>query len=386
MISVQTAALRRAIGIAAKTTDRRATIPVLNSLKVSANGALHIEACNLDQWMRASIAYDGPEAAPFLIRDQRYLCHVLKGGDDIASLRSVDGRLACDVGAMSIVEKDGAHVDDFPLRREVATVEMSATLGAAALSLIAKVSGAMSSEETRYYLSGIFIERTGDWSFRAVATDGHRLHVADIAAPDLTGEATGILPSKAVRTLTGIFGRTEAVSLKFGRAVSSNAVTDTAPQSPTSAPIVTIEGKAGDIGLSLSTKLIDGTFPDYRRVIPAGHAHHVEADLAALLRAIVALTPPWSRETPALKLNFAGQSLTVSLKSAIFADASIVVPLKAPVASPIEIGFNGLYLVELLTCLAGPSVVIGMDNASAPTRFESPEDTSFFGILMPMRV
>jgi DNA polymerase-3 subunit beta len=234
--------------------------------------------------------------------------------------------------------------------------------------LIEKTRFAISTDETRYYLNGIYIEakETPDGAFlRAVATDGHRLARMDTALPEGAAGMPGIiLPRKTVQELAKLLAdHADEVFVEL----SANKV----------------RFKAGDI--VLTSKLIDGTFPDYQRVIPQGNdkiMHIVKADFISAVDRVSTLS---SEKGRAVKLNISGGKLVLSVNNPESGSATEEMALEYE-GDALEIGFNARYLIDIASQFGSERAVFKMSDPSAPTVLQEEGDTSALYVLMPMRV
>jgi len=243
------------------------------------------------------------------------------------------------------------------------------TLGAADLKrLIEKTQFAISTEETRYYLNGIYLhtmESGGRAVLRAVATDGHRLARVETDAPAAAAGMPGvIIPRKAVA---------EIIKL----------IDDAGEQ-------ITVELSPNKIRLALGTvvltsKLIDGTFPDYQRVIPAGNDKRLVVDKGDFAAAVDRVSTISSERGRAVKMALSDGRLTLSVTNPDSGSAieEIEVDYDAP---PIDIGFNARYLLDIAGQLEGDTALFMLADPGSPTLIQDREGASALYVLMPMRV
>jgi DNA polymerase-3 subunit beta len=230
--------------------------------------------------------------------------------------------------------------------------------------LFDRASFAISSEETRYYLNGIYLHRSGEM-LRAVATDGHRLARVDVSAPAGSDGMPGVIvPRKMVaQVLRLIEGAKDDVAVSLS-----------------SAKIVVEAG-----GARIASKLIDGTFPDYARVIPADNQRLCIAPRLELAAAVGRIATISSEKGRAGKFSFAPDGLTASVTNpdAGSAEESIDVTYAA---EPMEIGFNTNYFAEVLDQIPEDRVRLEMDGPGSPVIIRGEGATAALYVLMPMRV
>ena len=257
---------------------------------------------------------------------------------------------------------------DFP---DLAAGDMTHTFKVAAADLkrlIDKTQFAISTEETRYYLNGIYLHTAGTAKaamLRAVATDGHRLAQVEF---DLPAGATGmpgvIVPRKTVGEVQRLIADTEGevtVELSQGK----------------------IRFTLGDV--VLTSKLIDGTFPDYGRVIPAGNDKELIVDKKEFEQAVDRVSTVSSERGRAVKLSLSNGKLMLSVTNPD--SGSATEEIEAEYASdPLDIGFNSRYLLDIAAQLEGEAAVLKLADPGSPTLIQDREAKGALYVLMPMRV
>ena len=396
MIKVDSRAFVRAAKVATSCIER-STVPILEQLHVHANGALALSATDMDMTVETRIDYDGRPQAPFMLGHVREILAAIGhvGGAQIGLEPGEDTALKVTGQDLAIDVRDCQVVDDWPVMNDMSEPMLSGTLGQRELRLVRRVARAMSAEETRYYLNGLFVHQLDAWTLRCVATDGHRLTCADLKMPDMMGDLNGlgshpksegvIIPRKMINLMLAQLCKTDDVHLGIGRAVAHNADADVAPDKA-GRPIVDLIGMQADVRVRMLSKTIDGTFPDYARVVPTTNDKRVAVKAAALRRAINALASLSDSElTPAIKLGVVNDTLSVSVNYPS-AHASMTVPCVATGADGFSIGFNGRYLLDILRDLPGEDVVFELADAAAPTIIRDPSESDIFSVLMPMRL
>jgi DNA polymerase-3 subunit beta len=243
------------------------------------------------------------------------------------------------------------------------------TIGAGALKrMIDKTQFAISTEETRYYLNGIFLHTVdvgGTLMLRAVATDGHRLARVETPAPKGAGGMPGVIaPRKAVgEVLKLLEDLTQDVEIEISTAKA--------------------RFQFGDV--MLTTKLIDGTFPDYARVIPTGNDKRLVVEKDPFEKAVDRVSTLSSERGRAIKLAIADGKMTLSVNNPDSGSASeeIEVDYDSP---PIDIGFNARYLLDIVGQLSGDTALIRLADPGSPTLIQDRDGASALYVLMPLRV
>jgi len=259
-------------------------------------------------------------------------------------------------------------VDDYPVMSG-GELPHSFVLAANELkTLIDRTRFAISSEETRYYLNGIYLHgatSSGVAVLRAVATDGHRLARVEIPLPEGAAGIPGIIvPRKTIGELRKLL---EETSLDVTVSLSESKIRFTFDS------------------VTLTSKLIDGTFPDYERVIPTDNDKVLEVDCRAFSHAVDRVSAISTEKSRAIKLAVEKGNITLSASSP--ENGSAVEELEAVYDSiPIEIGFNSRYLLEILAQIEGDAARFAMADSGSPTVVREVTDSSAVYVLMPMRV
>ena len=370
-LTIERAALLKALNHVQSVVERRNTIPILSNVKLEGReGQVTLNATDMDldivEGVAAEVTRSGATTAPAhtlyeIIRKlpEGSQVEIEQGGDD--------GQLTLRSGRSKFVLA-ALPVDDFPLMSG-GELPHSFLLAAEELkALIDRTRFAISNEETRYYLNGIYLHAAtsgGVQVLRAVATDGHRLARVEVPLPEgATGMPGVIVPRKTVAELRKLLDETtQQVTVSLSetkiRFAFDNAV--------------------------VTSKLIDGTFPDYERVIPADNDKVLEVDCRALAQAVDRVSAISTEKSRAIKLSVEKGGLTLSASS--LENGSAVEELEAAYDSgPIEIGFNSRYLMEILAQIEGDAARFSMADSGSPTVVREVADDSAVYVLMPMRV
>lgn len=390
-ISLPTKKFEQVIGIAARALERRNTIPILSMLRCRTNGSFEVTGTDLDVMITAKVDHGGGPGAEFIIPQPLNLAATVSlGGGDKVRLTPADGQLGVSSGSVAIQVKANLPADNFPdLSTSLATEDWSATLSHEQLRSLQRITSAISTEETRYYLNGIHLH--GDNGlYRAVATDGHRLCWVDLALPDANGDLPPvIIPRKAVRLMLQLAGKPSPDDAGIALTIGSNSIPNkdasTAPERARSASRARWNLGVEGADVSLTTKLIDGTFPDYRRVIPTANDKAALFKTADLRRAVAAVSIG-SGKFRALRMEL---TIKGAIFSASYADTGIdkSIGIACDHGHPgFSIGFNGSYLMSMLEAARGEEIAITFSDAAGPALITNPADTAWGGVLMPMRV
>ena len=387
-IETTSADFRRAITLASRVIERRNPIPVLEAVRCHANGSFEATGTDLDMAIVATVPRAAGPVMDFVLKSPQSVTHALgAAGGKTVSITCGKDNVSLNSGSLDlIVETHG--VDTFPMDMARPLDRLfSATLSGSHLAMIGRVAGAMSTEETRYYLNGIQLRSMGGTTLRASATDGHRLYIADIEVPDANGvlEQPLIIPRKAVGILLELArGATDGIRFQVGSAAIPNSIDSTAPEKPGSRRVgFAVAQRSAEV--ALYSKLIDGTFPDVDRVIPTGADKQALFKTADLRRGLSAISGH-SREVRAAKLDFKkpGEMTLSAAYVGIGLSASVKIPCEHNAAGYV-VGFNGGYLTSILSASGGEEVSFDMTSADHPMIVRNPADTAWKGIIMPMR-
>ena len=227
---------------------------------------------------------------------------------------------------------------------------------------------AISTEETRYYLNGIYLHATKAKNvdvLRAVATDGHRLARVEMAAPQGAMGIPGIIvPRKTVNEVRKLIDEAAGV---IEIALSESKV------------------RFKFDNVVITSKLIDGTFPDYERVIPAGNDRFLDASTRVLSAAVDRVATISTEKSRAVKLNLSPGHLMLSATSAEAGSATEEIEVNYD-AALMETGFNARYLLDILQQIEGEGTRFSLADSSAPAIIQDVADASALYVLMPMRV
>jgi len=367
--TIERAALLKVVAHVSRVVERRNTYPILaNVLITAADGQITLRATDLD--------IEITESAQAII-DAPGKTTVPAGTLHEIVRKAAEGALTFTLGENDIVIKSGRSrfslnilsPESFP-DLKVGTFTHEFTMPAADLArIIAKTAFAISTEETRYYLNGIFLHVDEDEKrmpvLRGVATDGHRMARCECPAPDGSNGMPGIIvPRKAVGEISKLLDAGGDIKVE---------VSDTK-----------IRIAIG--GVSLLSKLIEGTFPDYKRVTPALSntvASVKVSDLRAAIDRVSVISS--DRGGKAVKFKLETGKLEISVTNPDHGDS--VEDMDAIwEAEPFEIGFNARYANDILGIVSGKQVSISVSEPGSPTRLFAEDDPSTLFVLMPMRI
>jgi len=364
--TIERATLLKSLGHVQSVVERRNTIPILSNVLIEAlaDGGIRLMATDLDLQILETVDAQVEQAGATTISAHTLfdIARKLPEGAQV-SLSAVDGKMAVNAGRARF-NLSTLPRDDFPIIAE-GELPTKFELPAATLrQIIDKTRFAISTEETRYYLNGIFMHVADD-VLKAAATDGHRLARVTVAKPDgAEGMPDIIVPRKCVGELRKLL----------------DEVDGTVEVSLSATKIRFVLGHA-----VLTSKLIDGTFPDYSRVIPTGNDKLLTIDPKSFMQGVDRVATIASEKTRAVKMALDRDKITLSVTSPENGTAAEEVPGEYS-ASGFEIGFNAKYLMDILGQVEGDTVEVHLADAAAPTLIRENDKAAALYVLMPMRV
>ena len=370
-VTVERGALLKSLGHVHRVVERRNTIPILSNVLLRAeDGALSLKATDLDLEVTESLPADVGQAGATTVPAHVLYDIVRKLADgsqvslettgDVGQIVIRSGRSRFNLQALPETDFPDLAAGDMGHRFSLPAGELK--------RLIEKTQFAISTEETRYYLNGIYLhtlENNGRLVLRAVATDGHRLARVETDAPAGSGGMPGVIvPRKAVAEI-----------IKLIDDAGEQIVVELSPTKIrlTLGPVL------------LMSKLIDGTFPDYQRVIPAGNDKFLTVDKADFSSAVDRVSTISSERGRAVKLSLADRRLTLSVTNPDSGSAVEEVEVDYD-NTPLDIGFNARYLLDIASQLDGDTALFKLADPGSPTVIQDREGASALYVLMPMRV
>jgi DNA polymerase-3 subunit beta len=368
--TIERATLLKGLSHVQSVVERRNTIPILSNvlIEATAEGQLKLMATDLDLQINENVAaaVDQPGATTVSAHTLFDIARKLPEGAQV-SLSAADGRMAI-VAGRARFSLGTLPRDDFPVIAEGELPHQFELPVETLKQIIDKTRFAISTEETRYYLNGIFLhvaEDNGTAVLKAAATDGHRLARVTVERP---GGAEGmpdvIVPRKCIAELRKLL---DEVDGSVGVSLSATKI-------------------RFDLGPAvLTSKLIDGTFPDYSRVIPTGNDKILKLDPKSFMEGVDRVSTIATEKTRAVKMALDRDKITLSVTSPENGTAAEEVPGDYA-AAPFEIGFNSRYLLDILGQIDTDIVEVHLADAAAPTLIRENDKAPALYVLMPMRV
>ncbi|NVO56866.1 DNA polymerase III subunit beta [Rhodobacteraceae bacterium B1Z28] len=371
-ISIERGTLLKAVSQAQSVVERRNTIPILANVLIEAEGdQVQFRATDLDIEVvdKAPAQVEKAGATTVAATTLHEIVRKLPDGALVTlTADNAAGRLTVEAGrsnfSLATLPKE-----DFPV---MASSEYASNFTASAAllrRLFDKSKFAISTEETRYYLNGVYMHVTdgpeGGKVLRCVATDGHRLARIDADCPDGAADMSGVIvPRKTVGELRKLL---EDDEMDIAVSVSETKVRFATPD------------------ITLTSKVIDGTFPDYTRVIPQGNTRKMEVDAAEFAQAVDRVATVSSERSRAVKLQLDGDKLVLSVNAPDSGAAEEELAV-AYGDERLEIGFNAKYLLEIASQVDRENAVFLFNSAGDPTLMREGNDQSAVYVVMPMRV
>ncbi|MGO8673704.1 MAG: DNA polymerase III subunit beta [Capsulimonadaceae bacterium] len=362
------------IQIVGKAVATRTSLPILTHVRIAAaNGRLSLMATDLEMWMEhtlatASVLSEGAATAP-----QRNLTDLLAAMPDADVALTVDEdssalHMRCNKANYKLL---GLPADEYPLLPQVVG-ESSFVIDRAILrEAIKQTLFATSSDETRAILTGVLLVFQGE-TVRLVATDTHRLAVRDCPVRSGSGSASAIVPARAMSELQRIVG-TEGGAVEV--VLSANQIQ------------FKVTDSRGDT--TLISRLIDGQFPNYERVIPTTATRVLTLEREPLVAAIrrAAIVAKDNSNRIVLRTTEDGERLTLTAESGSVGNAYEEIEVaRSGDDDPVEIAFNAKYLADVLSVLDGDGLRLELTESLRPGVVKPTDNPEYLCVLMPMQV
>lgn len=366
--TVQRDALLKPLTIVAGAVERRQTMPILSNMLFQLKGnKLTITGTDLEVELTANVIVEAETDGEATIPARKFvdICKSLPDGCEI-KLAVEDSKAVLRSGK-SRFSLTTLPATDFPaVQRDKKSFSISVNQKNFG-QLIHKTAFSMAQQDVRYYLNGMLWELTVD-NLRAVATDGHRLAVADIGFEESKNieEKQVIVPRKGILELTRLLSDDEGsvIELEFG----ANH----------------IRAEAGD--LVFVSKLVDGKFPDYQRVLPKGGNKLVVADRTGLRAALTRTAILSNEKFRGVRFLLESGVLGIQANNPEQEEASEEVSVDYQGES-LEMGFNVSYLIEVLGVLASENINITLSDANSSALIQDSDETNnAMYVVMPMRL
>ena len=352
----------------------RHTLPILSNIILEAkDDKLILSSTNLDIYCSDKIKAEVLQSGEVSVSAVTFfeIIKRLPSGSEVLMIME-DGeneiRLTCGRSKFNL---STLKTDDFPI---ISDNDLSTNFVLSAdelIRIIDKTKFAVSNEETRYYLNGIFLhkaERNSIQFLRAVATDGHRLAQYDIPLPQGAEDITGIIiPKKTIYELRKVLDDANGdVSVSLNENKIKFSFND----------------------LKVVSKVIDGTFPDYTKVIPQKNDKNFKtnnSDLKNAIDRVSAVAANEESKSKAIKFCIENNSLSLSVESQSKGSANEMIDVNYS-GDKVDIGFNSKYIIDICNEVDGDEISISLSDSISPAIILDKTDENLFFVLMPMRI
>lgn len=367
-LTIDRGAFIKALSHVQSVVERRNTIPILSNILMDAEGtALKLTATDLDiEASDSTIAHvDKPGRITAPAQTLFEVVRKLPDGADVELLLDTDTQRLIITSGRARFALPTLPADDFQTMAKDDAAHTFEIEAAELRRLIDKTRFAISTEETRYYLNGVYLHGAEGGKLRAVATDGHRLALADADAPSGAENLPGVIvPRKAVGEIRRLLDDApESVVMAFS---------DT--------KIVIRVGEA-----ELTSKLIDGSFPDYSRVIPKDNQQMLSIDKSDFKGAVDRVATVSAERSRSVKMSLETGKVILQVSNAETGQG--VEELEADYnGEPMEIGFNARYLLDVANQIEGDEAKFELNDSASPARVIDSADPAAQYVLMPLRV
>lgn len=368
-VSIQKEDLQNSLSHIYTITERKSTIPILCNVKLEAEESLKISGINVDMEIIETAKSNVLTAGSTTVAAHTFHDVVRKLPAGVVDLELEKDSLIIRAGK-SKFKLPTLPVSDFPVMT-LDDVDTTFSLPVENLiKIIDKVKCAISTEETRYFLNGIFLhstENNGRKVLRGVATDSHRLAKQDVNLPAGAESIEGIIiPRKAILELRRLLeDSSEEVIVKISN--------------------TKIKFAFGDI--ELTSKLIDGKFPDYQKIIPTNTDKILEVDTEKLYTSVDRISSIVSSEkSRGIKIKIAPNLLTFSANNSDSSSGTEELEANYSSDSVIEVSFNSKYIMDAASVIEGKNLRMSLYDNISPAIIEEQNDDSYLHILLPIRL
>jgi DNA polymerase-3 subunit beta len=358
-------ALLKPLNLVAGVVERRQTLPILANVLIGVEGnSLSLTGTDLEVELLGKVSLDGATVDGDITVPARKLLDIVKSlPDDSVISVEVDEQRAIIKSGRSRFTLSTLPASEFPnVEQGSASLEFD-VLQRNLKTLIDKTAFAMAQQDVRYYLNGMLWE-IKDGIFRVVATDGHRLALSTQSGITASEEKQVILPRKGVLELSRLLiEEDESIHLAFG---------DTHLRATTQA-------------FTFTSKLVDGKFPDYDRVLPKGSDKEVIAERDVLKQALARAAILSNEKYRGIRMQFNAGDLRIVANNPEQEEAEDVVAIEYN-GDTLEIGFNVSYLLDIMNVVSGPKVKFSLLDANSSALLEDNDDGNSLYVVMPMRL
>ena len=353
------APLQSVIGV----VERRQTMPVLANVLLSAReGRLAITGTDLEVELVAAMKVTVDQPGDITVPGRKLLDIFRALPEGVSVTLSTEGERVVVRAGRSRFTLSSLPASEFPVVEEINAQQVLSLPQGEFRRLIDKTHFSMAQQDVRYYLNGLLLE-TQDSQLRAVATDGHRLALCEMTLSEPAKPGQVIVPRKGVLELQRILGSEGQVELAIG----TNHV----------------RAQIGDI--RFTSKLIDGRFPEYSRVIPAAPSASIRADRDVLRQALQRTAILSNEKYRGIRVTVKKNLITVQAHNPEQEEAEEEIEVVYD-GGDLEVGFNVNYLLDALAAIDGQEVELGLTDSNSSCLIRSPGSAAARYVVMPMRL
>jgi len=363
---ISTDELRKALSRAQGVVERKATMPILSHVLLQAKPEqLSVTAFDLDVGLTSDLPAQVSTAGAVAL-SAKHLLDIVQNLPEaqVSFSKQANNHVEINSGSANyrLVGLSDAEFPKLPAKESALWVSIPA-LGF--LEMIRRTAFAISSDETRYNLNGVFFEPRDNNQVRMVATDGHRLALIERELGAQLASSGAILPRKGLLELRKLL--------------------DEAPEAEVQMAFVDNLFLFKRADLSMLMRLVDGQFPDYQRVIPKQHERLVSLPRLRFAEGLKRIALLSSEKSNAVRLTFSENLLRISAQNPDLGEARDDISI-AYKGEELRIGFNARYLLDVLGALSSEEVSLSLGDEHSPALIRAPEDESYTAVVMPMRV
>ncbi len=373
-LSIDRTSLLNGLALVQGIVERRNTVPILGHVMLEAeSGNLNLSATDLEVGVRTALSCRANGGGTITLNARKIFEIVREAGGEEVNLKSLENdwvELRCGRARFKMMGLDPRSFPAMPHKAEAKAAkavkaEISIAPGILA-TMIDKTIFAVSPDEARYNLTGVYVESPTAGSVRMVATDGHRLAMIEREVAGFSMQGGVIIPRKGLIELRRLLDRTEEgdVQLQIDNQIAYIKRSST----------------------EVSMRLVEGEFPDYKGVIPKQSQHHIAIERDTLMAAIKRAAIFSNERYHGVKLGLAAGTLTVSSTSPEMGEANETIDIDFK-GEEFSIGFNATYLLQVMGVIeSGSDAVLGVTDEVSPGVITTPSDSQFTYVVMPMRL
>jgi DNA polymerase-3 subunit beta len=347
--------------------ERRNTIPILANVLIAAQKKeIYMTATDLEVGVRGNVEGEVTREGTVTVNAKKLYEIIREVPDEQVQLKRLENEWVEIRSGKSVFKIVGMDAREFPQFPNFDGKQLSSTPSATIRGMIERTIFAVSTDETRYSLNGVFVEQGEGGKVRMVATDGHRLSFDERELGSLGLTKGVILPRKGLSELRKLLESNDEGVVSIGFRENMALVTKDK--------------------VELFMRLIDGDFPDYTKVIPKGNPNLAKMEHDELLQALRRVSIISSERYKGIKMDFSSGRISLSANNPDLGEAVEEIDAEYQ-GKPISIGFNARYLLDVLGVLSGEAEIdIELKDELSPSIIRKSGDEGYLYVLMPMRL